>query len=133
MVAKLRYEPPGNWQNAKCKNLPLSNIYDPFFGVEEDTEEDEAKSHALDMCNGVADGVVCKSRIGCLLFALTNNEKYGVWGGTDEETRKGIRKKFPARRDGKPNPSWEWMSKEKALEGLNVKEIKAEVNRDKGE
>jgi hypothetical protein len=138
LVAKLRYPPPGNWQRAKCKDVPLSSKYDPFFGVEFDAEdnqldEDEAKSHAIIWCNGTADNVVCPIRAECLLFALTNNEKAGIWGGTDEVTRKAIRKKLPARRDGKPNLQWKWMSKEEALEGLNRKEIEAEVKRERYE
>ena len=131
MVVKLRYLPPGNWQNAKCKNLPLSSKYDPFFGMEEDTEEDEAKAHAVDFCNGAADGIVCPIRHECLLFALTNNEKEGVWGGTTEVTRKAIRKKFPARRDGKPNLSWKWYTEENALEGLRKSDIQAELQRER--
>lgn len=133
MVVKLRYLPPGNWQHAKCKDVPLSSAYDPFFGVEPDTEEDEAKSHAIDFCNGDADGIICPIRHQCLLFALTNNAKEGVWGGTNEITRKAIRKQYPARRDGKPNPEWKWHKETEILAGLNRKEIEAELRREQEE
>lgn len=132
MVVKLRYSPPGNWQKAKCKDVPLSAKYDPFFGIEQDTEEDEAKVHAVDFCNGDYDGVTCPIRHECLLFALTNNEKEGVWGGTNEVTRKAIRKKYPARRDGKPNQEWKWYSENEILAGLNRKEIEAELRQELG-
>lgn len=132
MVVKLRYSPPDNWRLAKCSNVPLSPTYDPFFGEELDTEEDEAKAHAVDYCNGSADGVVCPIRHQCLLFALTNNEKDGVWGGTTEVTRKAIRKKYPARRDGKPNPEWKWHSENEILVGLNRREIEAELRQELG-
>lgn len=137
MVAKLRLLPPGNWQKAKCKDVPLSPTYDPFFGVEYDDfgvqlDEEESKSHAVDFCNGDADGVICPIRHQCLLFALTNNAKEGVWGGTTEITRKAIRKKWPARRDGKPREEWEWHSEQEILAGLNRKEIEAELKQELG-
>jgi WhiB family redox-sensing transcriptional regulator len=130
LVVKLRYPPPGNWEKAKCKDVPLSSDYDPFFGIEADADEDLAKSQAVAFCNGDYDGNVCPIRHQCLLFALTNNEKIGVWGGTTEITRKGIRKKFPARRDGKPNPEWKWHQENEILQGLNRKEIEKEVQRE---
>lgn len=132
MVLKLRYPPPDDWQNAKCKNTPLSGTYDPFFGVEHDIDgnaldEDEAKDHAVAFCNGDYDGITCPIRHGCLLFALTNNAKEGVWGGTTEITRKAIRKKFPALKSGKPRDEWRWMTQDSALEGLSKKKIADEL------
>ncbi len=110
MVIKLRLTPPGNWEHAKCKDIPLSNTYDPFFGMETGYEEDEAQDHAISFCNGDYDYSPCPIRDSCLLFALTNNEKEGVWGGTSPVTRKAIRKKYPANRNGKSNKDWKWFS-----------------------
>jgi WhiB family redox-sensing transcriptional regulator len=28
----------------------------------------------------------------CLVFAVTTNQEYGVWGGLDEEERRGVRR-----------------------------------------
>lgn len=135
MVLKLRYPPPENWKNAKCKDVPLSSVYDPFFGVEYDEEgteleEEESKIHAIDFCNGNYDNNICPIRHECLLFALTNNAKEGVWGGTTEVTRKAIRKKYPALKSGKPNGNWQWMSQTTALEGLNQKQVTEELNQE---
>lgn len=132
MVLKLRYPPPDNWKDAKCKDTPLSQEYDPFFGIEYDVngfpvDEEEAKSHAVAFCNGDYDGVTCPVRHECLLFALTNNAKEGVWGGTTEVTRKAIRKKFPALKNGKPRKEWKWTTQESALEGLSKKKIEEEL------
>lgn len=93
--------------------MDVNSDYDPFFSEDEiDTEE------AVNFCNGEADGVICPIREQCLLFALTNNERFGVWGGCNELTRKAIRKKFPSK-GGKRNNQWQWMSEEEALKGLS--------------
>ena len=34
----------------------------------------------------------CPVRIECLVFALSNNERFGVWGGMTEAERKKIRR-----------------------------------------
>lgn len=129
MVQKLRVSPPDFWRNAKCKDVPLSTTYDPFFGVEFDAEgneldEEESKSHAIDFCNGTVDGSVCPIRHECLLFALTNNEKDGIWGGTDEITRRAIRRKWPPLRNGKPREEWKWIQGKESLKGLQRERLK---------
>lgn len=100
---KLRTNSP-NWfnedhsdQEAKCVSFPGSRGYDPWFGTgdkdnidEHDTTEmDEAKQ----ICLGAADGRPCPLLKECREFALVNNERFGIWGGTDPEERKIIRKK----------------------------------------
>ncbi len=118
MVLKLRVEAPGGWKGAKClgvKTADTGEDYDPFF---DDDSVDDAKS----FCNGTDDGVVCPIRQECLLFALTNNEKSGVWGGMDELGRRGLRKRWPLK--GKePRPEWHWMETDEALDGLDLKEL----------
>lgn len=116
MVLRLRFDAPNDWIGAKCNNLPISRFYDPFFSEEPDEIQD-----ALDFCNGEADGVICPIREDCLIYALTNNCKEGVWGGTSEITRKAIRKRNPPPKGGKPNENWQWQTEEEALKGL-VKE-----------
>lgn len=107
MVVHLRIDAP-DWRKAKCRGTVADNEYDPFF---HDMPE------ALDFCNGAADGQVCPIRHECMLFALTNNERFGVWGGTSELTRRALRKRWPLR--GKePRPEWHWMTEDDALDGL---------------
>lgn len=123
MVLKLRADPPGGWRRAKCAGK-VSDDYDPFF---EDQDE------AVEFCNGTVDGTECPIRHACLLFALQNNERYGVWGGTSELTRKAIRKKFPAGRDKDANPGWEWYSEDDALKGLKRSELQRELDKEQGQ
>lgn len=128
LVTKLRVLPPDNWRKAKCKDTVIGrygdpDFYDPFF---DDQEE------AVRFCNGTDDGNVCPIRHECLIYALTNNEKWGTFGGTSEITRKAIRKKFPAQRNKEPNPDWEWMSEEDALEGLDRSELQKELDKEQG-
>ena len=116
MVLKLRQEPP-NWEKAKCKNIPLTKDYDPFFD-----EEDNVP--ALEFCNGTADGVICPIRHECMIFALTNNCKEGVWGGTSETTRKAMRKKYPPLKGNIERDEWQWTSEKDALKGLKKRSPK---------
>lgn len=55
---------------------------------------EEAKA----ICHGTYDGRECPLLAQCLEFALINNERFGVWGGTTPEERRTIRKE---RREGK--------------------------------
>jgi len=118
LVLKLRQEAPDYWEGAKCRNLPISSEYDPFFA-----EDDDSITEAVNFCNGEADGRICPIRHQCLMFALTNNEKYGVWGGASEITRKAIRKKLPPDRKTRKNKDWKWQSEEQALQGLDREKL----------
>jgi hypothetical protein len=122
MVLKLRENPPdNNWEGAKCHKIDIRTD-DPFFSDDEYDIQD-----AADFCNGTFDGNVCPIRDKCMLFALTNNEKFGVWGGTTPLCRKAIRKKYPSK-GGKKNEQWHWMTEEKALEGLSREKLKRELD-----
>jgi hypothetical protein len=116
VVLKPRYNAPGNWEKAKCRKMRVTRDYDPFFDEEDNT-------NALDFCNGDADGVICPIRNECLLFALTNNCKEGVWGGSSEITRKALRKRWPLKRGKEPRPEWKWMTQEQALGDLDLIEL----------
>lgn len=111
VVIKLRYDAPGSWRKSKCSAIPVTADYDPFF------EEDDGP--AIDYCNGDADGVICPIRNECLLYALTNNCAYGVWGGSGELTRKAMRKRWPLKKGTAPRPEWQWMTQEDALGPLD--------------
>jgi hypothetical protein len=68
--------PPDRWQErSACYGL------DPeiFFP----TTEEEA-GLALSYCG------VCRVKEMCLAWALQNGERYGVWGGTTEQTRRRL-------------------------------------------
>ena len=109
MVLRLRTPAPGEWRNAKCLGQCATNSYDPFF---------EDQPEALDFCNGEWDGIPCVIREECLLFALTNNLKEGVWGGTSELNRKALRKRWPLK-GREPRPEWHWMTEAEAVTGLS--------------
>lgn len=116
MVINLRMDPPDIWESAKCRPFPPTRDEDPFFDEEDNTE-------ALAFCNGTADGIVCPLRNECLLFALVNNCKEGVWGGTSEITRKAIRKKYPPSRAQQLRDEWTWTSEKDALQGLSKQRL----------
>jgi WhiB family redox-sensing transcriptional regulator len=123
LVLRLREDSPNLWDGAKCLSVTVTGDYDPFF-------DDEEMDEAISFCNGESDGIVCPIREKCLHFALTNNEKFGVWGGTSELTRKALRKKLPSK-GGKPNSGWKWMSEEDALDGLDRERLKRELDEEK--
>ena len=39
----------------------------------------------------------CDVRPECLEFAITTNQEYGIWGGTSEEERRALRRRWRAR------------------------------------
>ncbi len=107
MVLRLRREAP-DWSRGKClgsapvrpKDEP--EVYDPWFDEEEPTP-------VLDMCNGEDGEGVCPIREACLHFALVNNEKYGVWGGTTEQDRRATRKMWRWKPgSSEPRKEWHW-------------------------
>ena len=108
MVLRLRTCAPGNWEHAKCLGVCATSEYDPFF---------EDQPEALDYCNGDSDGKPCQIRNDCLLFALTNNLKEGVWGGCSELTRRAMRRRWPLQ-GREPRPEWRWMTQQDAVNGL---------------
>lgn len=114
----LRIPAPWVGRRGKCDGIQVTRDYDPWWGVE-DGEESGDLEPAVTFCNGDADGKVCRIREACLIFALTNNERTGVWGGTTPATRKAIRKQWPLRSGKVPRPEWHWMSEADALAMLS--------------
>jgi hypothetical protein len=115
---KLRQPPPGGWKNAKCLGFPSTQDSDPFFDEEDNTE-------AMNFCNGRSDGIICPIRHECLIFALVNNERYGVWGGMSETGRKAVRRKYPPR-NRKVREEWQWEEESVILEGVDIKKLMEE-------
>lgn len=85
-----------DWQTrAACRNAPL-NL---FFFERETTKEDIQAAKAL--C------ATCPVRTECLDYSINFPERYGIWGGLDEderaeERRKRMRRTPPAPRQKKP-------------------------------
>ena len=50
---------------------------------------------AIAAAKAVCDG--CEARVECLEFAVSTNQEYGIWGGTSEEERRVLRRKWRAR------------------------------------
>lgn len=126
MVLRLRVPAPGNWRDAKCRGqvqrLPGDeDCYDPFFAEMPEDEQD-----AVDFCNGTIDGVPCPVRDACLIFALTNNERFGVWGGMTELARKALRKKWPWRGGRQPRREWRWLPTAEAIALVSPEDLAEE-------
>lgn len=134
MVLRLRVAAPGNWEHAKCagqvQRLPGDDdVYDPFF-PDEDKDPEQAERDAVDFCNGTIDHVVCPIRDECLIFALTNNERFGVYGGMTELGRKALRKRWPWRGGKLPRPEWRWMPTPEALALVSPEDLAREDSDD---
>lgn len=79
VLADLLREYREDWQDdASCRDV------DPgiFF-----PERGQSTREAKRVCAG------CPVRIECLTFALTNNERFGVWGGLSDTERRKVRRK----------------------------------------
>ena len=109
MVLRLRTEAP-DWSKGKCCSQVTGPDNDPWFdNSDEDSGGHESEQEwARDFCNGADDEMVCPVRHECLIFALINNERAGVWGGTSEIDRRAIRKMWPWPGGDEPHPEWKW-------------------------
>lgn len=76
-----------DWRDhAACSGLPHS----VFFPVGDDMEA--AIANAKKIC------AICAVSDDCLEFALETNQRAGVWGGSSEEDRRALRRKWLATR-----------------------------------
>lgn len=116
MVLRLRQPSPGRtpWAGGKCLGRPIHPESDEFFPADQKTYQP-----GLDICNGEDGEGVCPIRDKCLLFALTNNCKIGVWGGTTPVTRRALRKKWPLRKGKQPREEWRWVTGPEAMQLVN--------------
>jgi len=70
--------PTGNWQDdANCLGVDP----DLFF-----PERGASTREAKEVCRG------CVARVDCLEYAMTNGEKFGIWGGLSERERRRMRR-----------------------------------------
>jgi WhiB family transcriptional regulator, redox-sensing transcriptional regulator len=76
-----------NWRQASaCRDLDPDLFFPYGDSAPEQTEE------ARKVCNR------CDVKDACLEFALRANQEAGVWGGTSEDERRGIRRRWLAAR-----------------------------------
>src|ERR687898_102918 len=68
-----------NWSQALCQ----TGKYDPDLWFNDDT----AEIAAAICCTGT-DGLPCPIKDKCLQYAISTNQRNGVWGGLTEEQRK---------------------------------------------
>lgn len=107
MVLRLRQSAP-DWDKGNCRNQATGPDFDPWFDNSDDGFENQTEL-GLDICNGGPFGMApCPIREDCLVFALINNEKYGVWGGTSEVDRRALRKMWPWQGGSDPREEWTW-------------------------
>lgn len=108
IVLRLRRAAP-DWTKGKCLGQATGPDFDPWSDNEEYGYENQQEL-GLGICNGTEDGIVCPLRNECLLFALVNNERFGVWGGTSEIDRRALRKMWPwdSSNPSEPRPEWQW-------------------------
>jgi Transcription factor WhiB len=124
MVLKLRREAP-DWEKANCLgSAPIrladdhsEEIYDPWF-------DEEDPWPVMSVCNGTDGLGICPVRDACLSFALQNNERFGVWGGTTEQDRRAIRKKWRWRAGSEPREEWRWYPPGEVTSMLTEREMK---------
>lgn len=87
MIDQLAVTHPASfWAHSACRELP-ADWFHPQRG--------ESTSEARGVCSA------CAVRPDCLAWALTNNERFGIWGGTSERERRRIRRQLSA---GDPVP-----------------------------
>lgn len=72
-------------EDAGCRGLPVR----VFFGVEGESRHQKAtrEREAKQVCSW------CPVRAECLQWALETPEKYGTWGGLDEDERASERRR----------------------------------------
>ena len=93
-------ENPAN--EARCVKFPATAEYDPWYPKDSDTTDhsvlesdtNDLYTEAKNICHGTYYGSPCPLLEACLNFALVNNERYGVWGGTTPEERIQLRKEM---------------------------------------
>lgn len=94
-VPTTRPRPSWGWQDdAACRGEDLVLFFGP--GAERPTERDIRERKAKAICSG------CPVRSECLGYALARPEKYGAWGGLNEDERASERRRRVRRGDYTP-------------------------------
>lgn len=92
-----------DWQQyAVCRNEPLELFFGPDRH-EGESQRKERESRAKMFCSG------CPVRTECLDYSITQPEKYGTWGGLNEneraaERRRRMRRHQPSQVNPRPKP-----------------------------
>lgn len=74
------------WQTqGACRDMDSNMFY------YEDQERGPAKEKRIADAKAICAGCVVKEE--CLEFALTINERYGIWGGLTEEERQSVKRR----------------------------------------
>jgi|tagenome__1003787_1003787.scaffolds.fasta_scaffold20551038_2 WhiB family redox-sensing transcriptional regulator len=81
MTADLQDMAPAPWMTAGACNDQDPDLFFPISASDASTEQIE---HATAICGG------CAVQAECLHYALTNNIKYGIWGGRSEQQRQSL-------------------------------------------
>ena len=89
-------------QRSKCRGMHGEEPNDPFFPTKGGSALIVARM-AKAVCNGEDGYPVCPVRQECLLSAMENGERFGIWGGRSERERQKLRKK-PRRAWVPPKP-----------------------------
>jgi len=76
---RLNPDPTAWMEQAKCRNLPLDEVDEFFFG-----DGPGGIQNAKRVCR------LCPVRVQCADYALTNKHYEGVWGGMSHYERKGL-------------------------------------------
>lgn len=80
-------------KRSRCKNIGDPEI---FFRERASVVNgtDAVRGHSVkvakEFCNG------CPVKVECLLYALENDEEFGIWGGATPDERRRIRKYYDA-------------------------------------
>jgi WhiB family transcriptional regulator, redox-sensing transcriptional regulator len=85
---------PTSWQRrGLCRKLPL-DLSDPLFFGDEGQRAPEDLIVAVQTARRLC--VQCPTRGECLTYALANDMRYGVWGGTSGKQREKMRLRLVA-------------------------------------
>lgn len=78
VITPMPWQKEDDWRDlAECLNSP----YDMFF-----PEKGQSTKEAKKICS------TCMVREECLQWALDNDERFGIWGGTSQQERKRIKR-----------------------------------------
>lgn len=90
-----------NWRHlAKCKDYDPELWFPPRDKDLYKTIADQAK----DICYGRDGKPSCPVRVTCLLYAESENEQHGIWGGMSHRERNALRRK--AEKNGSTLEEW---------------------------
>ena len=92
MLIKEYEDEPLWYPQSKCRGVSDAHLY--FYSEDKNGGVTKAKK----ICWGLDGKGECPVRRLCLSYALFNDEKFGVWGGTSERERRRIKRRRRARK-----------------------------------